>query len=146
MQKTGEWEYCGDMNIEHGGLFYTMDDFVHAVSVSPHPENPGRDHDDESWIIWQGDIHILDDDRIQEALDTCGYAREGDGIRTPTGEVAYGAEARKLTIEACHAYGGVQDDAPQEWSRRELAERGVSLEGLVLELIGHAPDEAPAPC
>ena len=136
MQKYEGWEYNGDINLEEGGLFYRLEDdpkdWPEAVQVMPHPANPGRDHDDESWIVFPGVIP-MPEDRLVEALACSGYEIDGDGIRTPTGETHLGEAARRLTIEACHGYMGIEEG---EWSggevtRAELNALGTNLEGLV---------------
>ena len=67
--------YNGDRNIENGGYFYSIDTlkwgYVEAVQVTPCSDASGPDN--QFWIE-RITINIpTDPDKIESALDTCGY-------------------------------------------------------------------------
>lgn len=118
------WHYCGDTNIEHGGLFYMLDDSVEAVSVLSDPATAAADHDDEAWYIQAGVISTNADD-LDSALSTCGYESVDGGIVDCTGAVMTGISARRLVIESFHAHSGVETvQGPDRITRGEIREQG----------------------
>jgi hypothetical protein len=91
------WHYSGDINIEHGGLFWREDgaeDYVLAVQVTPCSDAGGPDN-----MFWveAGSIYLPSDpERRKSALDCIGA-----DSANPT---------RWELVEACHAYNGLEED------------------------------------
>ena len=57
MENKPRWHYFGDVNLEEGGTFYTLDEFAHAVRVTPVSDAGGQDN---AWWVERGSIHIPD--------------------------------------------------------------------------------------
>jgi hypothetical protein len=114
MSKT-QWNYCGDINIEHGGYFWRedgADDYVLCVRVTPCSDAGGPDN---MFWIEHGSIYLPDDaEKRKRALDCCGWI---DDAATTT---------RAQLVDAFLAYYGSDTDAqtvvrvgPKQDGRRE---------------------------
>ncbi len=106
-QNVGKWHYIGDTNIEHGGVFISLEDwqwgYCEAVRV---------DDVDGCNVIKHVTIHGMDDaKRIKAALQYCGQTE--DDLAKIEDE-----EQRKLwTAYALLSYGYFEpaDDGCDEW-------------------------------
>lgn len=92
-------EYSGDMNIEYGGLFYSLDDFsdgyASAVRVTDLDSSCGFTG---GIMIECGSINIPDDmAERQSALDCCGQD-------VKPGDDGY----QRILIESLEAYAGIE--------------------------------------
>jgi hypothetical protein len=91
------WKYSGDVNIEHGGLFWRedgADDYVLAVCVSPCSDAGGPTN---MFWIEVGSIYMpTDPDKRKRALDCIGASSDN-----PT---------RDELVHAFHAYSGIDAD------------------------------------
>lgn len=108
MGEDDVWYYCGDINLEEGGVFYTLSDNCSAVDVIPYDDN----EDERCWYVIEDKIFV-DDNHLESALKNIGYkASEGMTSVTDTlGGSVTGLDARRLVIEAFHAYRGLDDSS-----------------------------------
>lgn len=95
--------YSGDVNIEHGGYFYSLKDwrngFISVVLVTPCSEASGPDN-----CFWVQRLTVnLDPERRQSALDCIGVNAEEFGKMAR-------AQRRHVWIDASIAYGHYDQD------------------------------------
>ena len=89
------WNYCGDINLEHGGYFWReagADDYVEAVDVAPCSDAGGPDN--LFWIT-EGSIYLGGD---RAGALSCIGAEPG-------------TTDRATLVDAHRAYGGVESDS-----------------------------------
>lgn len=80
---AGKWIYTGDINIEHGGMFYFEDgpdaspDSMSVVVVTPASDGGGMDN---RFLIERGSVYMPNDDieRMNVAASICGYTVNAD--------------------------------------------------------------------
>lgn len=109
-----DWNYSGDMNLEHGGFFWKVtpgDDFAEAVEVIPHSDVGGPDC---MWWVHKGSIYLPEDmDKRRSALACCGYSLTDTGdVEDGTGTV-YSLDTldgMTLLVDAFNAYHGIERD------------------------------------
>lgn len=120
------WEYTGDMDLEHGGIFYRwpesgpwpLSDYAEAVEVIDLAGAIGAP--DGAFWISQGTVYMPTPrtergrGKVESALATCGYTLDsydpdtgevviGDGC----GGVATGWDAARFMLDAFNAYWGL---------------------------------------
>lgn len=99
-RKAG-WIYYGDINIEHGGLFWKdvqATDYVECVEVTPCSDASGPDNVFE---IVKGSIYFADDtERRNNALSCIGWYDHA----------SIGPYPLAAIVEAARAYWGVEGD------------------------------------
>lgn len=138
------WHYSGDVNLEHGGVFFQISEFedmapaameglAYAVSVQPHPE------EEDTWIVQNDGQVFIDPGKMDQALRTCGYELSGDGILDGQGAVITGQEAALLVFDAFHAYHGIENAITIHVDRKYLEDVGMSLEAWVRDAILSEP-------
>lgn len=116
------WRYSGDMNLEHGGLFWRPGsrdpfpeaDYVEAVQVTPCTDAGGPDN---LFCIESGSIY-MPRDGYETALDSCGYTLHVTEYGTHKLIDASGARlllnsghGLALLVDAFWGYGGMERDA-----------------------------------
>lgn len=128
------WRYTGDINLEHGGLYwrpgtpesFPQCDYVEAVQVTP-VSDMTRWGADNVFIVESGSIY-MPRDRYETALDCCGYtlitgARGGlyigDGRASPL--PVNSRFGQILLVDAFNAYHGVDRDT---WAGETLIRIG----------------------
>lgn len=100
-QKQFRIHYSGDVNIEHGGFFYSFEgwqyDYADFVRCTPCSEADGPDN---CFWIERGTINIpkRDSERFTQALGCIGITSEEWADMKP-------ARQRHTLIDACLAYG-----------------------------------------
>lgn len=99
--------YTGDVNIEHGGIFYNLDNFRtngYADAVRVAPGSDAGLADNEFWIE-HITVNIPRDESIfKSALDCCGYTLEDLGPKNR-------AQYWHMLFDALIAYGYYDQDA-----------------------------------
>ena len=119
------WNYTGDVNIEHGGVFFQSldDDSIRAVAITPCSSAGGPDN---LFLIEDGFIYVGDAERIASALTVCGYTLdvvpdiEGETYRINTGDGTFPVSSVAglcLLVDAFMGSSGV------EASRAEIVVR-----------------------
>lgn len=129
-----KWHYCGDINLEYGGTFYSMEDIlawdnddVTAVEIVDGHDMGERYGSSEYVFMQEGSVYVpmikgsISDtcnigtvEKYLSALKYCGFAMLPDltivtGIDTT---VAYDTiEWRIIITEALKAYGGIERDS-----------------------------------
>lgn len=97
-----EWQYRGDVNVEHGGLWINDagdEDYVRAVELVACSEAGGPDN---LFHVTIGSIYLpTDEARRKAALDTVGWYEESMSDR----------EKRMCLIDGFRAYHGIDADA-----------------------------------
>ena len=92
------WNYCGDVNIEHGGYFWKedgADDYVLCVRVTPCSDAGGPGN---MFWIEQGSVYLpADEAKRKSALSCCGW----DNVDKPS---------RATLVDAFMAYQGIEPD------------------------------------
>lgn len=102
-QKQFRLFYFGDVNIEHGGFFYSLEgmkyDYADFVRVVPCVDAGGADN-----VFWieRGNVNILNPSALKDALRYCGMTDEYEDA-TP-------AQRRHMAIHACMSYGNIDID------------------------------------
>lgn len=119
------WQYSGDINIEHGGLYWRLPttdnfpeaDYVEAVEVIPCSDMGGPSC---QFLIQVGSIYI-DRATYATALACCGYeafqhARRGAPWRIASGRAGQADSVRMdsvqgacMLVDAFRAYRGLDD-------------------------------------
>ena len=99
-----DWHYTGDIWLQNGGLLWKQDqpddDYVEAVEV-------------QGTTIYVGSIY-MPDEKLETALDTCGYKLVPGGILDCTGHVE--TDVLKLKVDAFFAYWGLNEHFPNKFT------------------------------
>lgn len=115
------WNYSGDINLEHGGLFWRepeegFTDYVEAVEVIPVSDMGGPDNE---WLILRGSIY-MPREKYGWALETCGYklAASGKSLLAYASDPIPVASKQGLAVlvNAFRAYYGI--DEPSKYGVR----------------------------
>lgn len=113
--------YEGDVNVEHGGVFYTLDDFEHgyvsAVRVQARDDLEG-DAKLETVIDVDTITVLVDNPALSEALKECGL--EGDRLTFGDAAASEDIDAQRKIAAACILYGLYEPDEQNDdhrWSR-----------------------------
>ena len=112
------YKYCGDVNIEHGGYFYSIQknacneeiSWVDAVRVVPCSDAGAQDN-----CFWIEELTIIvhdvtDTSKIKNIISCCGWALDSGGniIDEHQGTVVAQLSSRayrSAIVEACIGYG-----------------------------------------
>lgn len=112
------FKYCGDINIEHGGYFYSAAEWKHgyaeAVRVVPCSDAGAQDN-----CYWIEELTVLIPDSNEKLLDVlkvCGWSVDGNGniydSHSNTDIADRGTAAyRAAVIDACIAHGAYDQDS-----------------------------------
>lgn len=97
---TARKHYNGDINLEHGGYFYTLDnlkyDYADAWRVVPMSDAGGPDNQ-----FWLEELTVnlpTEPARINNVLGVCGYECDCDNLPSKRAK-------QIMLLEACVAYG-----------------------------------------
>lgn len=102
-----DWNYTGDVNLAEGGLYWRRgdDEFVDAIQVFPYPGT-----DNVFGIV--EDIIWMPDDKLDLALECCGYKLVDGKLVDGTGQVH--DDWFDLKVDAFFSYHGL-DDTSNLW-------------------------------
>lgn len=113
MTQRNPWNYSGDINIEHGGMFWREDgaeDYVLAVRVTPCSDAGGPNN---LYDIETGSIYLPPEPaKVASAVSCVGYTINANGdLETGREVLKKGSrEYRWLIVEAFCAYAGIDRD------------------------------------
>lgn len=104
------WEYSGDGNLEHGGIFVKLEDWEHgwcdAVRVTDLDSGCGFRG---AVMVEHCSVGVEDAERMRRAWQSCGYTSVKRGNQTPTD---FKRTLRLMIAEALLSYGfGDTDDS-----------------------------------
>lgn len=93
-----KWHYQGDCSLEHGGLFYNLDDMKHgyAVAVEVTPCSSAGAQSNCFWVR-HGTVNIPDD--LEPSLSYVGFEEVKDGPITD-----------HVKVYAAYSYKGLEVD------------------------------------
>lgn len=105
-----KWHYSGDINIEHGGVFYTLENlkygFFDAVSVQPCSDAGAQGN---AWWITCGSVYVpTDNDKMLSALASVldSNKRESESLHWLLTDECYA----HILFQACFSYSGIEKD------------------------------------
>ena len=109
-----KWNYCGDVNLEHGGYYWRQDDpeddYAYCVEIIDSSAFGGPDN---IYLVQVGILYIPESNKDKQAcLDCCGYKLVGTNIHDCVGGVfpLDSEHGKALLMDAVQAYKGVEID------------------------------------
>jgi len=95
--------YSGDINIEYGGVFYSLKDwqwgYVNAVRVTPCSDAGGPDN---CFWVDRLTVNIREGDKLADILRTMGWSAD---------EMPKGAKRRHMLVDAHVGYGAYDQES-----------------------------------